>query len=472
MRIVVTGAGLVGLSSALLLAEDGHEVTVLERDAAAPPDPSSAWEGWERRGVNQVRLPHLFAPRYRALMEAELPDVLSALLGAGALRWNGCDRRAAASVCGPTRPEDAEFDAVTGRRVVVESVVARAADESSGIEVRRGAAVGELLASATDASGVPSVGGVRLESGEEIRADIVVDATGRRSPVPAWLAGLGAAPLTEETDDSGFVYYGRHFRSADGALPDVPALVPIEDYGTISLLTLPADNGTWSVVVVTSSEDKALRGLRDADRWAAVVRSLPGAEAWLDGEPIDDRVMSITKLEDRIRSLVVDGRPVVTGLLSVGDSWSCTNPSVGRGASIGFLHAVALRDLLADHADETPTELALAWDQATRASATPWYESTVSGDRHRLNEITALLAGRTYAPEDPGYEMAKALRFAATRDPDCARALFRIAGVLQLPTEALGADGVFEKVIELGAGWRDEAPVGPSRDELVALATA
>jgi 2-polyprenyl-6-methoxyphenol hydroxylase-like FAD-dependent oxidoreductase len=471
MRIVVTGAGLVGLSSALLLAEAGHEVTVLERDAAAPPDPLSAWEGWERRGVNQVRLPHLFAPRYRALMEAELPDVLASLLKAGALEWNACDRPAA-SVCGPIRPEDAEFDAVTGRRVVVESVVARAADEAPGIEVRRGTAVGELVAGATDASGIPAVAGVRLESGEEIRADIVVDATGRRSPVPAWLAGLGTAPPAEETDDSGFVYYGRHFGSTDGELPDVPTLLPIEDYGTISLLALPADNATWSVVVVTSSEDTALRGLRDADRWAAVVRSLPGAAAWLEGEPIDDRVMSITKLEDRIRSLVVDGRPVVTGLLPVGDSWSCTNPSVGRGASIGFLHAVALRDLLADHADETPTDLALAWDRVTGDSVTPWYKATVAGDRHRLNEITALLAGREYAPDDPAYEMAKALRFAASQDPECARALFRIAGVLQLPTDALGADGVFEKVIELGAGWRDEAPIGPSREQLVALATA
>ncbi|MGD0312943.1 MAG: FAD-dependent monooxygenase [Acidimicrobiales bacterium] len=471
MRVLITGAGLVGLSSALLLARDSHEVTVLERDGATPPDPSAAWEEWERRGVNQIRLPHLFGARYRALMEAELPDVLSALVDAGGLRWNPGHRQSAA-LWGPARPEDAELDAVTGRRVVVESVLARAADESSGIEVRRGAAVSQLMVGTPDASGVPAVGGVRLESGEELRADIVVDATGRRSPMASWLAGLGAQPPAEETDDSGFVYYGRHFRSADGDVPEVPTLLPIQDYGTISLLTLPGDNGTWSVVVVTSSEDTALRGLRHADRWAALVGTLPGAPAWLDGQPIDDRVMSITKLEDRIRSLVVDGRPVATGLLPVGDSWSCTNPSVGRGASIGLLHAVSLRDLLADHGDDPPSELALAWDEATRTTVAPWYRSTVAGDRHRLSEITALLAGEEYAPEDPGYEMAKALVVAAAQDPECARALFRVAGVLQLPNEALAADGVFDKVIELGSGWRDQAAVGPSRDDLVALATA
>jgi hypothetical protein len=31
---------------------------------------------------------------------------------------------------------------------------------------------------------------------------------------------------------------------------------------------------------------------------------------------------------------------------------------------------------------------------------------------------------------------------------------------------------VFDKVIEHGANWRDQPTLGPSRDELIALATA
>ncbi|MFC8664163.1 NAD(P)-binding protein [Streptomyces sp. NPDC057199] len=36
-RIVVLGAALGGLQTALLLAQDGHQVTVLERDPQPPP---------------------------------------------------------------------------------------------------------------------------------------------------------------------------------------------------------------------------------------------------------------------------------------------------------------------------------------------------------------------------------------------------------------------------------------------------
>jgi flavin-dependent dehydrogenase len=38
---------------------------------------------------------------------------------------------------------------------------------------------------------------------------------------------------------------------------------------------------------------------------------------------------------DRYRRFVVDGAPVVTGYAAVGDAWACTNPSAGRGISVG-----------------------------------------------------------------------------------------------------------------------------------------
>ena len=48
-HILVLGAGLTGLTAAMLLARDGHTVTVLDRDPASPPGAAeAAWQEWAR----------------------------------------------------------------------------------------------------------------------------------------------------------------------------------------------------------------------------------------------------------------------------------------------------------------------------------------------------------------------------------------------------------------------------------------
>jgi glycine/D-amino acid oxidase-like deaminating enzyme len=48
--IVVLGGGVVGLSVAMMLAKQGHNVTVFEHDAEPlPGSPEEAWHAWERR---------------------------------------------------------------------------------------------------------------------------------------------------------------------------------------------------------------------------------------------------------------------------------------------------------------------------------------------------------------------------------------------------------------------------------------
>ncbi len=213
-EIVVTGGGVGGLSAAMLLAEDGHDVTLLERDGAEPPPPTEAWESWERRGVNQFRLLHFFMPRFRLALEQELPHVAKALEAAGALRLSLIGA-VPETLTGGTRPGDGDFESLTGRRPVIEAVMGAAAASTPGVTVRRGVAVAGLVAGAQAIRGVPHITGVRTAAGEEIAADLVVDATGRRSALPDWLEAAGARRPVEELEDSGFVYYGRHFRSAE-----------------------------------------------------------------------------------------------------------------------------------------------------------------------------------------------------------------------------------------------------------------
>jgi hypothetical protein len=117
----------------------------------------------------------------------------------------------------------------------------------------------------------------------------------------------------------------------------------IQNYDSVTVLTLPADNGTWSVVLATSNRDRALRALRDPSTFDAALAQYPLAAHGRDGEPISG-VDVMAGIEDRHRRLVVDGEPIAAGVMAVGDAWACTNPSLGRGTSIGLLHARSLRD--------------------------------------------------------------------------------------------------------------------------------
>ena len=468
-RIVIIGAGVVGLGTAMLLAGDGHQVTVLERDPISPPEPVEAWERWQRPGLNQFRLPHFFLAGFRSVVDAELPEVSGALRAAGTLRLNVIGD-APRKMTGGWRDGDDCYELLTGRRPVVEAVIATQAAATLGVEVRRGTAVTGMVSGASALPGVPHVTGVRTKAGESIPADLVVDMSGRRSALPGWLSEIGARDPAEELEDSGFVYYGRHFRSVDGSVP--PAIGPnVMDWGTITSLTLPADNGTWAIALVTSSKDTALRPLRETGRWEAVVRGLPLVAHWLDGTPIEDGVQVMAHLEDRYRGFVADGRPVATGVVAVADSWACSNPANGRGASIGMLHAVTLRDQLREVGLDDPAAFAEAFHTATARTVEPWYRATLATDRYRLAEIESGVRGGTYDPQDSQYQLGKALGAAAGQDPDCLRAYLDIWLVLRTPGEVFARPGLRDKILQLGSGWRDVEPLGPSREQLLALAS-
>ena len=67
---------------------------------------------------------------------------------------------------------------------------------------------------------------------------------------------------------------------------------------------------------IAPSEDPALRAAQDLDVWERIIRSCPNVAHWIDAEPISDGVAVMAKLEDRLHEFVVDGEPVVTGVLA------------------------------------------------------------------------------------------------------------------------------------------------------------
>lgn len=462
--VIVIGAGMNGLSTAVLLALDGHDVTVLERDPAPPlEDPDEAWARWERRGVGQFRLPHFLLPCWRELADAELPEVVATLEARGGVRMSTLDTQPP-EVVGPAQPDDDRFEVVTGRRPLIESALASVAEATFGVGIERGVAITGLAVGPGQVEGIPHVAGVVTDEGPRM-ADLVVDASGRRSPLPSWLAEIGARPPLEQAEDLGFVYYGRHFRRPDGSTP-TPRAPLLQHYDSLSILTLPCDNGTWATAFVASARDRELRGLRHRDRWEAALAGYPAAAEWGDGEPISG-IDVMAKLEDRRRRFVVDDQPVATGVLAVGDSWACTNPSLGRGTSIGLLHARCLRDLLREVPTQEAYKLALRWDEVTESVVGPLYDLTLAYDRHRLAEIEADVEGRPYETDDPAWAISKAMFAAARYDAQVLRAYTAISGLLATPDEVLAEPGVLERTIELGAGAPQYPLPGRSREELL-----
>ncbi len=464
-RIVVLGGGVCGLATAMMLARDGNEVTVLERDPdAAPGSLDEAWASWQRRGVAQFRQPHYIVSRARHVLDAELPDVRDALVADGVRRFDSLTTLPSSITDRARRPGDDRFATLTARRPPFERVFARAADAEPGVEVRRGVSVEGVLAGPSAANGALHVAGVRTSDGEELHADLVVDAMGRGSKLPAWLADAGAAPVHEEAADSGFIYYTRFFR---GTLPEfrAPISTPI---GSISILTLPGDGDTWSVTLYASTGDQAIKGLRHSDRWGAVMASLPLHAHWVDGEPVGD-VVAMSGIADRYRRIAPDGLPVATGVALVADAAACTNPSLGRGISLGLMHAAALPAIVRAHADD-PRAFSEAWDTSTEERLTPWYRATVAFDRGRRAQVEAIREGRPApTPDTPAAKATAALVVAMRYDPDVFRGFLDIMGCLALPQEVMARPGFAERVTELGAAHDAPPPPGPSREQLLAL---
>ena len=200
-------------------------VTVFERDSEPlPGSPEEAWQAWERRGVAQFRQAHYLQPPVGHLLDAHLPDVKEALLRAGCVTFDALSTMPPSITDRAPREGDERFITITGRRPAIEYAVASVAERL--LPVRRGVSVVGLLTGPSAAKGIPHVTGVRTTEGEEVSADLIVDAMGRRSKLPNWLEAIGARRPIEEAEDSGFIYYTRFFRSTTGLVPPYPRAAP------------------------------------------------------------------------------------------------------------------------------------------------------------------------------------------------------------------------------------------------------
>ena len=145
MQIVVVGGGVSGLSSALALARQGHDVTVIERDDTPMPATADEAFEWDRRGAPQVRHSHAFLARLRNLLHDRYPDVYASLLAEGATEMRFGDDLPPTITDFQLEPGDDELVMLACRRTTFEWVLRRCALAEGRVSFRTGVGVDGLL---------------------------------------------------------------------------------------------------------------------------------------------------------------------------------------------------------------------------------------------------------------------------------------------------------------------------------------
>ena len=254
-RAIVVGGGIAGLLAARVLAEHLGQVTVVERDRP-PLRPDF------RPGVPQARHVHALFVRGRVLLERLFPGLGAELAAAGAerLQWPadilwygpfGWGGRACSGLV-----------TYSSGRELLEWLVRRRLASDARVAFVDGHQVAELVG---DHSG--GVDGVvlRRHGGREspdapptaMRADLVVDASGRESRAPRWLESLGYPPPAETVVNSFLGYASRYYhRPPDDDRPWKAAIIQhARPRGTRSGVLAPLEGDRWILTLVGAARD-------------------------------------------------------------------------------------------------------------------------------------------------------------------------------------------------------------------------
>ncbi|HEX3259909.1 MAG TPA: FAD-dependent oxidoreductase [Pseudonocardia sp.] len=433
MRVAIVGAGPTGLFTSLALARRGHAVVVVDRDTGPAPDGR-----WRRAGVMQFHHPHAFRGQVVEALRAEAPEVLDALLAAGAE---------------PAVLPDAP-DRILGlrcRRMTFERVLRAAVVAEPGVTLHHGHAE-EVLTERGRAAGL------RVD-GQHIEADLVLDASGRSGRLGRGLR----AP--EVGADCGIAYVSRQYVLRPGAElgPMQSPIASAAVYPGYLTIVFPHDNGVFSALIGRSTQDRALVGLRENAAYEAAAAAIPLIAEWTDptrSRPLTD-VLPGGRLYNTYRGqLNAAGAVPVPGLVFVGDAVCTTNPAAGRGITTSLLQARRLIELIDEHGADHETTT-LAFDAWCTEAIRPWFEDHVAND----TDLTRRWTGGDVDLDRP--LPSDLITAVAAVDPSLMRVIGPYFGMQALPSSLRAIEPRAREIY--AGGWRPPVPDGPDRAELVEL---
>lgn len=383
---VVLGGSLAGLLAARVLADHFDRVTLIERDAY--PQSSQA-----RRGVPQANHVHGLLLRGRQILEDFFPGLQDEMIAAGAPVVDMAKEIAwfTPAGWGVRFPSDLQILAFTRpmldlyvRRHLARNPKVEIVDDTDVLRLLRGPLPNQL-------EGVlvcPRDSETDRRVAKELRADLVVDATGRASRAPRWLSDLGYSTPEETVIDAFLGYASRLYQIPDNFERDwkcvfVQSAPPEQRRGAI---LFEVEDNRWLVTLVGGGRDYPPS---DEAGFLEFARSLAVPtvyDAIRHAQPLSP-IKTHRATENR-RRRYDRAKELPENFLVLGDAVCAFNPVYGQGMTVAALGALALHKTLAEqrrrYADGSLVGLARRFqNRLAKVNETPWMLTTAQDLRYR-----------------------------------------------------------------------------------------
>jgi 2-polyprenyl-6-methoxyphenol hydroxylase-like FAD-dependent oxidoreductase len=428
---IVIGGSIAGLLTARVLSDFYGRVTIIERDEL-PLDASY------RNGAPQAKHLHALLARGQQIMERMFPGLTDEMTHSSAPTMRMGLDNSFYTAAGWAQEFDTGVRVNGMARASLEWLVRQRVMAIANVSFVTETDVEQLIADATK----QTVIGVETKSRrtrqtETLLADLVVDASGRRSHAPEWLETLGYAAPETSIVDSHCGYATRWYELPADAVPE-KKLAAIQVVANGNLYRgggyLMTESTKMVVTLIGANGDYPPT---EEDEFMAFMRSLPVSAVYdvvQRATPITP-VLAYRGLHNQIRHYEkIARRP--ENFLVIGDAAIAFNPIYGQGMSSAAMEAEKLGDLLRQHGTDDLRDFAGKFQRAIiKLTHGAWQLSTSEDMRFPLVE------GKTPGMfERVMHKYTDWTLRAAGQDKVIGKAFIEVMNLLKTPTSLLRPD--------------------------------